>query len=575
MPILSAELKGYAMNPLRLIFNFTPYRGQVEREKALSLYTSLLVMVGFLSLYFLIVSDWWLPTKQATLFIAASQNPVYFLVLVATYLLAIISYALIYSGRSHTASWLMPFIFYLAPVTNVLSYPPSFSVSFSEGVNILTLVIFILLMAFFNGYRGLVAGALIVAITFLSDSGRDLATVGIDFFFYYLLYFAAIFALIIFYLRFARISRVEAEDIARQERLHLAEITTAIARKASERPNLEALLNYALSLIRENYPQFYHAQVFLVDDKRVQARLVASTGEAGRILLARAHALTVGSLSVIGQVTFRGEPIIAYAGTSDTIHRPNDVLPRTRTELAFPMRIQNEVVGALDLQSMQVVQLRDDEKQILQSLADSLALAIDNVRQYENSRARTLENQRLAEQARSALNEVQRLNKRLIGRAWSDYLKDKGQYGLELDVESSQSRPFQGSTPALDEAIRERTLIQHKQHVAIPLQIRDQVIGALEFEVDDAEALSDDELELLREVTERLGLAAENARLVEESQRSAQREALINELSSRLQSANTVETTLTEAARGLRETLRAERIIIRLGSTPKKTEAVS
>jgi hypothetical protein len=52
---------------------------------------------------------------------------------------------------------------------------------------------------------------------------------------------------------------------------------------------------------------------------------------------------------------------------------------------------------------------------------------------------------------------------------------------------------------------------------------------------------------------------------VEESQRIAQRETLINEISSRLQSANNVEATLAEAARSLNETLRANKVTIRLG----------
>ncbi|MCS6836898.1 MAG: GAF domain-containing protein [Anaerolineae bacterium] len=558
------------MNLYERIFDVSPYLGELNRARARLIYIISFIMVVALSLYFFFIPDWGAASLQDEVqvpLIQALNHPLHVFVFASVYVLYIAIFLLTRRGYMETSGWLIPLVFYVGTLLNALIDP----INFSNSVPMLTLVAFILLMGFFKEYKGLAVALPVVVITYVLDPGdvifADLASLSLLIF--------GIFILVTLYLRFTRISRMEAEGIAGQERLRLAEITTAIARKASERPSLEVLLNYALALIRDRYPQFYHVQVFLIDDKRVQARLAASTGEAGRILMARAHALTVGSLSVIGQVTFRGEPIIAYADANNTIHRPNDVLPRTRTEVAFAMRIQEEIIGALDLQSLEVIQLGEDEKQILQSLADSLALAIDNVRQYENARARALENQRLAEQARSALNEVQRLNKRLIGRAWSDYLKDRGQYGLEIDLDSNQSHLLQDSTPALDEAISERKLIQHGRQIALPLQIRDQVIGALEFEVDDAEALSDDDLEMLREVTQRLGLAAENARLVEESQRSAQREALINELSSRLQSANTVETTLTEAARGLRETLRAERIIIRLGSPPKKTEAQS
>ena len=403
------------------IFTLSPYVGRLNRARAQLIYNVVLIMTIAFSLYFFFIPDWVTTEPLGQEFkpiVRSLNNPLYLLIFTSTYLLSIATIWLTRRGNTQISGWLIPLTFYIGTCTNVFIDARSFS----DNIEMLSLVVVILLMGFFNEYRGLAVALPVVSISFGLDPGDITPTRLIN----TILLVFGIFTLIAFYLRFTRLSRMEAEDIAGQDRLRLAEITTAIARKASERPNLEALLNHALSLIRESYPQFYHAQVFLVDDKRIQARLVASTGEAGRILMARAHALTVGSLSVIGQVTFRGEPVIAYAGTSDTIHRPNDVLPRTRTEVAFPMRIQHEIIGALDLQSMQAIQLREDEKQILQSLADSLALAIDNVRQYESARARTLENQRLAEQARSALNEVQRLNKRLIGRAWSDYLKAKG-----------------------------------------------------------------------------------------------------------------------------------------------------
>jgi GAF domain-containing protein len=112
-------------------------------------------------------------------------------------------------------------------------------------------------------------------------------------------------------------------------------------------------------------------------------------------------------------------------------------------------------------------------------------------------------------------------------------------------------------------------IVQDGLTVAIPLRVRGRVIGAMEFELDDDDEFDPDDLELVQEISERFGLAAENTRLVEESQRMAQREALINELSSRFQSARDVEATLAEAARSLSETFMAERVSIRLG-VPEK-----
>jgi hypothetical protein len=76
-------------------------------------------------------------------------------------------------------------------------------------------------------------------------------------------------------------------------------------------------------------------------------------------------------------------------------------------------------------------------------------------------------------------------------------------------------------------------------------------------------------------VSERFGLAAENARLFEESRRIAQREALINEVGTRLQASSGVETTLMEAARSLQQMLKANRVSIQLGEPPVAQSAAN
>jgi GAF domain-containing protein len=83
--------------------------------------------------------------------------------------------------------------------------------------------------------------------------------------------------------------------------------------------------------------------------------------------------------------------------------------------------------------------------------------------------------------------------------------------------------------------------------------------------------LSAEDLAMMEEVSEQLGLAAESNRLYETSQRIAQREALVNEISTRLQSGTSVEMTLTSAARSLKDVLKANRVAIRLGKPPVET----
>ena len=376
------------------------------------------------------------------------------------------------------------------------------------------------------------------------------------------------------FIRYLRTSRLEATELEGEQRFKLADINSRITRQASARIPLREALDTTLGLIVNNYTQFYHAQVFLIDADGVQARLAASTGEAGKRLIEKGHSLAVGSLSVIGQTTFRGEPVIASAEQDESVHKENLLLAQTKLEAAFPLVVGDKIIGALDLQSKQSLDLTESDKLTYQSIANSLALSIDNIRQFETAQARVEENQRLTEQTRSALREVERLNQRLIGRAWSEYLGDKGhQVGLNVDLVTGENTSATRWTSTLAEAAKQNYLVNEGRVVAIPLKVRGQVIGAMEFEMDENDEFTPEDFELLQEISERFGLAAENTRLLEESQRIAQRETLINEISSRLQSATNIEATLTEAARSFTDTLGVNRVMIRLGAPDDDKDA--
>ena len=175
----------------------------------------------------------------------------------------------------------------------------------------------------------------------------------------------------------------QTERRARQLALS-AEVTQA----ASSILDLDKLLPQVVDQIKETF-RYDHVQIFMMDEKREYAELRASTGEAGKKLLSIKHKLAKGSISVIGQTTARGEPVVAL----DTIdaryqHKPNPHLPLTRSEMALPIITEGEVVGALDVQSNRPNAFTAEDADVLRLLAAQISVAIYNARLFTQSQSR-------------------------------------------------------------------------------------------------------------------------------------------------------------------------------------------
>lgn len=169
-----------------------------------------------------------------------------------------------------------------------------------------------------------------------------------------------------------------------ETRRRAAQLETAaeIARDTSGTLALNILLKRAVNLIRERYG-YYHASIFLLDDAGLNAVVRESTGEAGEELKRRGHRLAVGSQSIIGYVMQSGTSLVINDVTQNPIHRPNPLLPETRAECGIPLKIGNRVTGALDVQAAKADVFTSDDVTVLQTLADQIAVAVDNARSYE------------------------------------------------------------------------------------------------------------------------------------------------------------------------------------------------
>lgn len=297
--------------------------------------------------------------------------------------------------------------------------------------------------------------------------------------------------------------------------------------------DLDTLLDQIVNLIIERF-DFYHAQVFLLDKTGQHAVLRASTGHAGQELLARGHKLPVGSQSVIGQVTAAGEPVIASDTDVSAVHRRNELLPNTRAEMALPLRVSGQIIGALDIQSINPNAFQPADVSVFQAMADQLATAIENVRLFER--------------AQHDLDDIERLNRQLTGEAWSQFLSGRthrAPVGYKSGEESIQTITTE-ENPG-EEAYKDGA-------VTLPLRVRGQTIGTLDLIPRGGEEPDEETQDMLEAVAERVALALDNARLGEQSQRQVAREQVLNRLSVELQATTDLDNILRIVAR---ETSRA------------------
>jgi PAS domain S-box-containing protein len=168
-------------------------------------------------------------------------------------------------------------------------------------------------------------------------------------------------------------------DLTRRNMQMLA--SSEVSKAATQILEIDKLLVNCVELIR-TYFGFYYAAIFLVDDPGEWALLRAATGEAGQKLMEKGHKLAVGSQSMVGWVTANNSARIALDVGDEAIRFDNPLLPKTLSEMALPLRVRGDVIGALDVQSTSLNAFHEDDIQTLQMMSDQVAIAIDNARLF-------------------------------------------------------------------------------------------------------------------------------------------------------------------------------------------------
>ena len=171
-----------------------------------------------------------------------------------------------------------------------------------------------------------------------------------------------------------------------QKRAAELQTVAQVSAAATTVRRLEELLPRVSDLTKESF-DLYHAHVYLIDANGKSLRLAAGAGEAGRQMVEKGHQIALDNVnSLVARAARTREGVIANDVAQAPDFLPNPLLPYTRSEMAVPMVVGDTLVGVLDVQANTVNRFTPEDVLIQRTLADQIAVAVENVRAYEYQR---------------------------------------------------------------------------------------------------------------------------------------------------------------------------------------------
>ena len=326
------------------------------------------------------------------------------------------------------------------------------------------------------------------------------------------------------------------EDTSRKtEQLRAA---AYIARQTAEVQDLHVLLNMAVNLITDQF-YFYHSGVFLINEAGDELTLRSASSDGGKRMLARGHSLKVGTHSIVGYVAWQKKTRIALDVGTDPVFFNNPDLPLTRSEIALPLLTRGKLLGVLDIQSAKPVAFTVEDMSILETLADQVAVAIENAK--------------LLSESQEVMLQLEAITAVRTREVWEQKLTDR-EHAVTYTPLGLRAEKV---SPTDDNAL------------IVPITLRGQKIGSISIARKGDDTWSRQDEEMIAEVAVQAGLAVDNIRLLEDATQKAKQEQIVGGLAYRFSQAIDFDSLLQNAARELGQLPGVEEVSVFLGENPE------
>lgn len=351
-----------------------------------------------------------------------------------------------------------------------------------------------------------------------------------------------------------RTAELRQANARNEKRASQLDAVTDVAQSIATVQDLDQLLPRVVTVVSRRFG-FYHSGIFLLDERAEYAILRAASSEGGTRMLQRNHRLRVGSQGIVGFVAEAATPRIAADVGKDAVFFDNPDLPETHSELALPLLVAGQVIGVLDVQSDQPAAFSAEDVDILSALASQVAIAIENARLFT--------------QTRQALAEVERTARQSTQLEWEHFADRIETIGYRSAAQAPEALAAAERSPELEQAAMSGQGASSPRTLAIPIKLRGQTIGVLGLKARSADRRwTDDDVAVVQAAADRVALALENARLLEDAQRRATKERIIGDISTKISGSTNVGEILKTAAKELGQMMGEADVLVQFREVP-------